>query len=47
MRRTHAETQDFITATGHSRVSVDADAAVTKITCHVLGVHCLNLRYER
>ena len=32
----------FITATGYGRVSVDADAAVTEITCHALGVHYLN-----
>lgn len=32
----------FITATGYGRVSVDADAAVTEITCHALGVHYLS-----
>lgn len=32
----------FITATGYGRISVAADAAVTEITCHALGVHYLN-----
>ena len=31
-----------VTATGYGRVAVDADAAVTEITCHALGVHYLN-----
>ncbi|MDR3102500.1 MAG: acyl-CoA dehydratase activase [Methanocalculaceae archaeon] len=31
-----------ITATGYGRASIDADAAVTEITCHALGVRHLN-----
>ncbi|MDV0442562.1 acyl-CoA dehydratase activase [Methanorbis furvi] len=31
-----------ITATGYGRVAVEADSAVTEITCHALGVHYLN-----
>lgn len=31
-----------ITATGYGHVAIDADAAVTEITCHALGVHYLN-----
>ncbi|MCZ9312952.1 MAG: acyl-CoA dehydratase activase [Methanocorpusculum sp.] len=37
-----ARSELFITATGYGRVSIEADAAVTEITCHALGVHYLN-----